>query len=186
MASKVDKSYRDLQAEVKRQTGTIFPSAIVALWQGFGWRQKRIADLLERVKTVLDEIGADGDERSPIEVLDQETGIEMRLDGETASYKTKSYLFSERWKRDKHRLNAAQVIYANTQQKKFVAPNLLATFCVALHRYYGFGYERLCRFMAMVDEIRRKYNNNVDEYTELFERTTGMKIQTMPFYTGKK
>lgn len=135
---------------------------------------------------VLDELAHDPDERSPIQILDEETGIEMQLDGETRKWYEISYLNGNLWKMHKHRLNAAQVILANNNQKKYVAVNLLATFCVTLHRYYRFGFERLCRFMAMVDETRRKYNNNVDEYTKLFESVTGMKIQAMPFYTGKR
>lgn len=185
MANKVDKSYRDLQAEVRKQTGIIFPVSIVVLWKEFGWREKRIAKLLEQVKKVLDEIGTDGRGRSPIQVLDEETGIEMKLDGENRSYTEKSYLYSERWKRDKHRLSAAQIIYANQQQKKFVAPNLLSTFCVALHRHYGFGFERLSRFMAQADDLRREYGEQPDNYSELFNKTTGMELKKMPFYSGK-
>ncbi len=185
MGNKVDKSYRELQAEVRRQTGIIFPAAVVALWTGFGWRQKRVSDLLERVKDVLDELADDPQERSLIQVLDEETGIEMRLDGEKRTWREISYLNGRLWKRDKHRLNAAQIILANTNQKKYVAVNLLSAFCVALHRHFGFGYERLSRFIAAVDAIRHEHNNNAEAYTALFEQKTGMRIQSMPFYDGR-
>lgn len=186
MASKMDKSYRDLQAEIRKQTGIIFPVSVIVLWKNFGWRGKRVGDVLEMVKKVLDELAEDPEERSPIQILDEETGIEMRLDGERRSYKDISFLYGPRWVRDKHRLNAAQIIYANHQQKKYVAPNLLSTFCVALHRHYGFGFERLSRFIMEVDAIRREYGEQPDNYSELFNSTTGMELKEMPFYSGKK
>lgn len=186
MANKVDKSYRDLQAEVRKQTGIIFPVSVIVLWQNFGFRDKRIGDVLEHVRAVLNELINDPQERSPIQILDEETGIEMRLDGEKRPWREISYLNGKAWKRDKHRLNAAQIIYANQQQKKFVAPNLLSTFCVALHRHYGFGFERLSRFMAQADDLRRKYGEQPDNYSELFNKTTGMELKKMPFYSGKE
>lgn len=184
---KLNRSYQQLQAEVKRQMHIIYSVSVSVLWETFGFRDKRIWRFLESTKTVLDTFKDDEQERSPIQVLDEETGMEFRLDGENHSWRDIIYLNGEKWMKNKNRMNAAQVIYANNQQKKYVAVNMLAVMCITLHRCFGFGWERLSRFMAAVDGYRTQFNNDIASYSQLLFEKTGMRVENMPFrYEGRK
>ena len=137
--NKVNKSWKDLQAEVRKQMTIIFPVATIVFWDSFGWRRRKISDVLNACKGVMDEEIKKGGDRSMIQVLDEETGIELTIDEKGRSWRDIIYLNSELWKKHKDRFTPAGVILANVSQKKYVAPNTLAAFCIALHRLYGWG-----------------------------------------------
>jgi hypothetical protein len=52
----------------------------------------------------------------------------------------------------------AQWTYMRQQQIKWVAPQIMACFLLALHRKYGFGYDRCARFYGQIDAIRAEFS----------------------------
>lgn len=180
MANKLNRSYNALRAEVKKQMTIIYPAVYVALWQN-GWRADRLSKVFNEVKNVMDEVIQSGNDKSMIQVLDEETGIEMTLDENGRSWREIVYLNSELWKIHKSRLTSTGVILANNSQRKYVAPNILAAFCVALHRIYGWSHVRLSRLMGQVDQIRMDLGEEPKRYSALLEKETGVKPETLPF-----
>lgn len=186
--NKVNKSHAELQAEVKKQMKIIFPSAIIAMWS-FGWRTKKISGVLNAVKATMDEALRSCADKSMIEILDDETGVELTIDEKGRSWREIIYLNSELWKKHKNRFSPAGVILANISQKKYVAPNTIAAFLITLHRMYGYGHERLSRFAAVLDDVRRELGENPNLYSKKLSEITGLDVRELPFsedYTDGK
>ena len=62
------------------------------------------------------------------------------------------------------------------QQIKWIAPQVMACIMIALHRKYGFGFDRLSRFYAQIDEVRGEYGNDPDRIREGCRQLTGIDV----------
>ena len=167
-----------LQRHIKNQVSIIYPSACLALWNEFGWREQRIWKVLNRSQKIIDELSEETD-KSVIEVLDDETGIEITLPG-TKSYKEYMYLNSELYRRRKPMSNP-QLIHMCGKMETWVAPQIIACLCLSLHREYGFGADRLSRFVSAIDTVRAEHGENKKWYAAELENVTGMKAEMMQF-----
>ena len=174
----VNRAYAKLQRHIKNQISIIYPSACLALWNEFGWREHRIWKVLNRSQKIIDELSEETD-KSVIEVLDDETGIEITLPG-TKSYKEYMYLNSELYRRRKPMSNP-QLIHMCGRMETWVAPQIIACLCLSLHREYGFGADRLSRFVSAIDTVRAEHGENKKWYAAELENVTGMKAEMMQF-----
>lgn len=52
----------------------------------------------------------------------------------------------------------------------------MACIMIALHRKYGFGFDRLNRFYAYVDAVREEYGNDPDRLREECRKLTGIDV----------
>lgn len=179
--SPVTKAYSHLQKEQKTQVAIIYPSAVVTLWNTFGFRKKRIARVLAASQKVVDECAALGGVKSIIEVLDEETGIELTLPG-MESYQQYASLYSEKWKGVKEHLSAPEIIYLYKRMELWIPSQMIASLCVALHREEGFGFERLQRFISEVDGMRNQYGRDTKKYKELIKERTEIDPDILDFW----
>lgn len=177
----VVKAYSHLQKEQKTQVAIVYPSAVVVLWGTFGFRNKRIARVLAESQNVVDECAALGGVKSIIEVLDDETGIELTLPG-MESYQQYASLYSEKWKGVKEHLSAPEVIYLYKRMELWIPSQMIASLSVALHRTEGFGFERLQKFISEVDAIRNQYGRDTKKYKELIREKTDIDPEILDFW----
>lgn len=100
-------------------------------------------------------------------LLEEETGIELALDGE------KSYTeFTQLAHREKE-VTPEEYIYALHRRKRWFAPMFLACMLLALRRKDNLSDEALAEIASRSDEIRKDNGEDAKVYKTLMERETG-------------
>ena len=70
----------------------------------------------------------------------------------------------------------AQWLYMRQQQIKWVRPQLMACLMTALHRKYGFGYERCSRIYQQIQEIEAEYEADPKKIRQACRDETGINV----------
>ena len=112
--------------------------------------------MFDRTEEAWNEVGADNS-ISMVQKLDEEVGIEL-VNEDNKSYKTYKYLNASI--DDGSPLDGFQWLYMRQNQKKWVKAQVTATICIAMHRKEGFGYERLCKLLDEMEDIKMDYHYN--------------------------
>ena len=142
-----------LQKEMEKQVDLIYSSMAIAFKRYWNWGALRIRRLMDKTQETWDECGSTN-EVSMLEMLENETGIEIRNHELGKSWHDLAYLNA---KIDMGRMNRAQWIYMRQRQKDWVGPQVIACVLLSLYRKYGFGPERLLRLMSQIDDIRVEF-----------------------------
>lgn len=58
-----------------------------------------------------------------------------------------------------------------------MVPQIYAAMAIALHRTYGFGYERINRVFLESQHIWGEFSGNIEEMTKLCEEETGITVE---------
>ena len=149
------KAEIELDKEMYKQVDMIYSAAAIAFaryWND-GWGPKRITALFEKTLEAWNECG-DSNEISMLQMLEDETGIEVKIRETDKSWHDLAFL-NAKIKMD--RMTKAQWIYMRQRQKQWIGAQVMACLFLALHRKYGFGTERLLRLMNQIDDIRNEY-----------------------------
>lgn len=170
------KAELELGKEQLKQIDIIYPVCAIVWWTEYGWKETRIMRRFVTSQEVWFEEDAPGKNRSIFQKLEDETGIEIALDG-CKSYH--EYMYFDEKADNGGKWSEAKEIYLRQQQKKWVAPMILASICISLHRDDGWGFERLSAFMVKVDALRREYGENPKTYYERLLEITGINWRTM-------
>ena len=168
----LNKALAALNKEADRQARMMYPAAVLALWNEFRWRQDRIFKRLSKCDEAAGECIEYGTDKSMLEMLEDETGIEMTIYGYDKSYHEIPYLSKDAW--DGKPPTRQEILYMRVRQKKWLGPLILANLCLGLHRSDGFGPERIQRFIEAVDVYRMRYGDNVKKYAKEMELVTGI------------
>ena len=80
-------------------------------------------------------------------------------------------------------MNEAQWLYMRQQQIKWIRPNVMACLMVALHRKYGFGFDRCARIYQQIEEAAREYRSDPKRIRKACMELTG--IDVMDYVAGK-
>lgn len=168
MDKAVIKANRELDTEMKRQLNMIYPVFANIFWKEYGWRKTRIMRVFLTSQDVWEECAATGTEKSMLSMLEDETGIELSIPNKK-SFHELAYLDNNRW--DGKPPTKMQLLYIRQQQKEWIAPMLIACMCLSLHRYYGYGPERIARFVNQVQAIRFERGNKEKNYRDLLDGT---------------
>lgn len=177
-ARAVNKAYEKVNVEMKKQLGIIMPAAAVVLWKDFGWRKTRIIRRFNTTAKAVNECADYGPAKSMMQMLEEETGIELQF-ADFQSFHEFQYLDSEKW--DGKGLTPMQMIAMYGRMKKWIAPQILAGLCLALHRDEGFGAERLGRFIGAVDAMRQELGEDPKRYTAALEEATDISAEMLRF-----
>lgn len=161
-----------LDKELRRQADILIPCASIVLWEEFGWRKVRIIRRFQTSIEVANECTEAGTSKSILQMLEDETGIELQLEGYDKSYHDLKFLDPTGW--DGRPPTTKELLYIRARQKKWLPMLLLAGLMISLHRDEGFGYERLVRFMTGIDNLRREYGDDAKPYRRLLQERTGI------------
>ena len=148
----VQKVMQNLKKEGDRQCHLIYGAACIAFYRQWGWRTERISRLLELTAEVWNECAKDT-EVSMLEMLENETSIEIQ-NGNGKSWHDLVFLNP---KLDVGNMTEAKVLYMRQQQITWLAPLITACLLLALHRKYGFGYDRCMRVYTQIKQIQEEY-----------------------------
>lgn len=172
MGKYLKNANKNLQDELFKQLKIIYASAVVVLWNDYGWRKLRIARRLTTSKELWDECAAHGVEKSMMQMLEDETGIEIRLKGYDKSFHDIQFLDSNAW--DRHRPSPAELVYIRQRQLKWVAPQILACLCLTMYRDEHMSVPKIAELISKVDEFRDSNNNDPDVCLKIMNETTGL------------
>lgn len=132
----------------------------LVLHRYWGYGAKRIQGVESTIEDTWEECAAYADKKSILQMLEEETGIEIRNFETNKSFHELAY-FNNEIKMDPKRMNRAQWIYMRNQQAKWMRPTTLACILLGLHRKQGFGTDRLIRvFEQMNIVIDTEYQQN--------------------------
>ena len=160
-----------IETEGRRQCFLLYSAAALALVRHWSKKKVTIIRLFEITGEVWHECAATS-MHSMIEMCEKETGIEIQ-NGEGKSWRDLPYLNASL---NQQNLTYGQWIYMRRQQIKWIAPQVMACIMIALHRKYGFGFDRLSRFYGQIDEVRGEYGNDPDRIREECRQLTGIDV----------
>lgn len=174
----------ELNREMAKQIEILYAASSVIWWRDYGWRSTRIMRRFDTTTKVWGECADHGIYKSMLQMLEEETGIEMQLSGYDRSYHEFSYLDGDAW--DGKFLTLSQTIYMLQQQKKWLAPLILACICLSLHRDEHWGADRIAKFISQVDKMRQEYGERPDRFRKLMEEVTDLPVdQILGGHHGK-
>ena len=161
------RSKEKTKKEQDRQANMLSCACFTVLWNDYGWREQRI---MRRFASAV-ELMEEGYDRklTPFEILEEETGIELFLEGDK-SYHEYMFLSNDV---DVRPLSNAEIIYMRSRSLKFTQMILLASLCVVLHREDKWGVSKLESLIHKVDIIRRTLGNDEKSYMAYMLSETG-------------
>lgn len=165
------KACQSIETEGRRQCFLLYGAAALALYRHWDLRQTSIRRFLEVTSAVWEEC-ASTNLHSMIEMCENETGIEIQ-NGEGKSWKDLPYLNGTiDWEPQTN----AQWIYMRQQQKKWIAPQIMACLLIALHRKYGFGYGRCSKIYGQIRQIEEEFGMDPDKVQAACLAETGIDV----------
>ena len=171
MANLLRNVERQMNEEHDKQDRILRAAALITMHRHWGWRQKRLLGLLEMIDEVISECG-DTRQKSMIQMLDEETGIELQ-NGDGKSWRDVAYLNGSI---NPGMMNEAQWLYMRQQQVKWIRPQVMACIMVSLHRKYGFGYDRCARIYQQIQDILDEHGNNPERIRKACLQETGINV----------
>lgn len=160
-----------IQSEGVRQCTILYSATALALARHWSKGQTAINRLFQVSQDIWNECAATN-QHSILEMCENETGIEVQ-NGDGKSWHDLPYLNATI---DTGRMTNAQWVYMRQQQVKWVAPQVMACILLALHRKYGFGYDRCARIYSQVQDIRDAYHFDVQLLKAACLEETGINV----------
>lgn len=154
----IQKLEKELAKESRRQGVIVYGSAAIALYRYWGWRRQRLESLFDIVQDVWNECAQDNTV-SMIQMLDNETGIELTLRENGRSYKEFDFLNGKLALYNIQNLTAFQMIAMRRGEIQWMGPTIQAALYLALHRKRRFGAERISRLLTQMFEIQDEFEN---------------------------
>ena len=146
------KANAELEVEGRKQCMLLYSATALALRRHWGKGKQAILSLFEITGSVWRSC-AETNLHSMIEMCEQETGIEIQ-NGNGKSWKDLPYLNGTL---NTKPMTNAQWAYMRQRQKQWIAAQVTACILIALHRKYGFGFDRCARIYAQIQEIEAEY-----------------------------
>ena len=130
------KALQKLETEGHKSIDIMLCSAMIALYRYYGYRAWRLAKIMQETQAAWNECANDNNV-SMLMMLEQETGIELRLEGCSKSYHDLIYLNGT--PAEAINLTPAQWYYMRVEQCKWMGVQVLGSLFLSLHRTYDFG-----------------------------------------------
>lgn len=162
------------EKEAVKRVNIFYGSAAIALWEFWGWREKKIKHLLELTQDIWNECSSDNN-ISMLQMLENETGIDMRIPETGKSWHDVAFL-NAKINMKIEDMSRPQIIYMRQQQTKWVGAQVLAGICIALHRKHQFGATRISRLISQINEVRFQYEEKEKVIINECMRITGIDI----------
>lgn len=175
----LQKLDNELMEECRKQVLLVYGCAGIALCRNHGWKKLRIDRLYELTDKIWHECG--GNNRvSMLNMLEDETGIEMRLQENGRSFHEIDYLNGDMQRYTPEKMVPAQIIIMRRGQIKWVRAMVQACLYLALHRKEKFGFERIQKLVSEIYEIENEFENDTkaiaEECKKLFNINIVMKF----------
>ena len=172
----IEKAERELDRELNIQTPLIYGSAAIALRRFWGWGTKRIQKVFDQTQDIWEECSSTN-AKSMIQMLDEQTGIDLRIPGSDRSWKDLAFLNAD----INMRLSPERWLYMRRQQVKWTNAQVRACLFLSLNRAEGFGGTRIQRLAEQMDAVQQEYSCNVPEIIKACKDITGVQLHSAMF-----
>lgn len=172
----IEKAERELDKELNIRTPLIYCSAAIALRREWGWGTKRIMNVFDQTQVIWEECSSTN-AKSMIQMLDEQTGIDLRIPGSDRSWKDLAFLNGD----INMRLSPQRWLYMRRQQIKWTNAQVRACLFLSLNWAEGFGGVRIQRLTEQMDAIQQEYNCNVAELIKACKDITGVQLHSELF-----
>lgn len=167
------KADAEMHNECRRQVMLVYGAAAVALKNKWRFGQQKILDVFDSTDNVWHEVGEDNGV-SMLQLLEDETGIEMTTTDSSTSWHDLSYLNSKM--KGYETITKAQYVYMRKRQTKWMGAMIQACLYLALYREYGFGVVKLRNLMNEIDRIRAEVNDKENRVIITCRSVTGINV----------
>lgn len=186
MKDRIKKADEKLTVQAQKALDVVYFGACIVLSKSYGWGKKRIKRLVDVAAEIFTECGTD-QHVSLVQMCDEETGIEFRgPDGQ--SWRDTVYLNEEKWQKEQKRvfsmpmhMQKAYMLRVKGCMNKWLRPILMSSVALALHRKEGWGFERIQRFVILLEDCIRENNSNQKLMLDKVFEQTGLRYS----YTNK-
>ena len=149
------KAAKQIEIRGNKHCICLYSATAIALWRHWGKKKEAINRLFDLSHVVWNECAKDHD-HSMIQMCETETGIEVQC-GNGKTWRDLPYMNGSL---QTARMTEGQWIYMRQQQIKWIAPQVMACIMIALHRKYGFGFDRLSRIYGQIQEIEAEFQDD--------------------------
>ena len=133
------------------QAKLIYASTAIALKRAYNWEKHGIVKLMDMTREVWNECAATN-ERSMIQMLDEETGVELQ-NGDGKSWKDLAFLNA---RIETGHMTVPQWIYMRNQQRKWIPAQVTACILLALKRKCGFDEDKIAETYQRMLEVEQE------------------------------
>lgn len=169
------RAVRKLDAEMKRQIDIQYPAFGIALNNLYGWKAVHLARLYDMTEALWQECGADNTV-SILDMLENETGIEMKLDGCSKSFHELAFYNAKLDVGGKpiEEMTAEMWVATRLGQVKWIGCGVQAALLLTLKRREGFGVERISNVYQEAIKVRKEHKDRVRDLKKTLHSQTGM------------
>lgn len=167
------KALQKLEVEGHKSIDIMLCSALIALYRYYGFRAWRLAKIMQETQKAWNECANDNNV-SMLMMLEQETGIELRLEGCSKSYHDLIYLNGTA--AGNVTLSPTQWYYMRVEQCKWMGVQVLGSMFLSLHRVFGFGAQRLTTVLGQIDDIKTEFGRDSRKIRKYCEELTGLDL----------
>lgn len=153
------KAELNLEAQGRKWVQINHSAMAIALHRYYGYGCKRLKELEQQIEDAWNECASYGRDKSMMEMLEEETGIEIRNPDVNKSWHDLAY-FNSNIKMDAKKMNRAQWIYMRQEQAKWMRQQTMAIILLGMHRTQGFAFDRLARLSAQIDEVVEEFERD--------------------------
>ena len=172
----IEKVENELDKEIKTNIPLTYSSAAIALRQHWSWGTKRIQKVFDITQDVWGECSSTN-AKSMIQMLDEQTGIDLRIPGSDRSWKELAFLNAD----INMRLSPERWLYMRRQQIRWTNAQVRACLFLSLNRAEGFGGVRIQRLTEQMDAVQQEYSCNVPEIIKACKEMTGVQLHSALF-----
>lgn len=168
----LSKAEKELEKAAELVCDMTYGCLALALHKYYGYGQKRIFKVMDKAAETSAEVGKDLD-LSMLQLLEQETGIEIRMD-DGSRWEDKIFLNASKW--DGTIRSYAQMISVRRAQIKWLEPTVLAECLMGMHKREKFGQDRLADLYKHIISIKTEYNRDIIRISEQLKEQLNIKI----------
>lgn len=165
------RTMEQLEKEGRKHCFLIYGAAGIALHEHYQKGKTAILNFYEKSGEIWRDCAKDN-KHSMIQMCYEETGIEIQC-GNGKSWEELPYLNEAL---DKGRYTPVQLVYIRRRQIEWIPAQVMACMIVALHRKYGFGFDRCARFYQQVQEIQAMYDGDAERVRQACQKATGVNV----------
>lgn len=168
------KVIKDMEKEMDKWSKLYFPALALTLKRDYGYGSERLSNVFRETMDAFDECAALAEAKSMIQMLDEETGVELRNE-RGISYRELPYLCNDAW-------NGVPIydpnkrIVLRIKQKEWIRQLILAGILLAMNRLYNFGQNRIEKLYLNMERVLREYNYKKSDIIKDCETETGISI----------
>lgn len=160
----LQRAEKHMNAQMEKWIDLVMGGLALVFKRYWGWGSVRIANVVSEIEEVWQECAATN-EKSMIQMLDEEVGIEIKNHQEGKSWRELAFLNAD-IKMNPNRMNKAQWIVMRTHQAQWMKQQIIACALIGLHRRYGFGFERLVRVLDQLEDVFAEFNEKPKDLLE--------------------